>query len=55
MPDGTDEEVTGKVTWISTAVDERTRTLQVREELPNPDGRLRANTFGSGRVVLRAD
>jgi membrane fusion protein, heavy metal efflux system len=55
VPDGTDEEVTGKVTWISTAVDERTRTLQVRAELPNPDGRLRANTFGSGRVVLRTE
>ncbi len=55
LPDGTDEEVTGKVAWISTAVDERTRTLQVRAELPNADGRLRANTFGSGRVVLRRE
>src|SRR5262249_27662070 len=54
-PDGTDEEGTGKVSWISTAVDERTRTLQVRAELPNPDGRLRANTFGSGRIVLRTE
>jgi cobalt-zinc-cadmium efflux system membrane fusion protein len=22
-------------------------------DLPNPDGRLRANTFGTGRIVLR--
>ncbi len=47
------EEVKGTVNWISTAVDEKTRTVKVRAELANGDGRLRANTFGSGRVVLR--
>ena len=53
-PDG-GGEAAGKVNWISTAVDERTRTVQVRAELANPDGRLRANTFGSGTVVLREE
>jgi hypothetical protein len=43
----------GSVGWISTAADDQTRTVQVRVDLPNSDGRLRANTFGLGRVVLR--
>jgi cobalt-zinc-cadmium efflux system membrane fusion protein len=43
----------GKVTWISTALDETTRTLKVRAEIPNPDGRLRAGMFGTGQIVLR--
>jgi cobalt-zinc-cadmium efflux system membrane fusion protein len=55
VPDGMQEEVTGTVTWISTAVDEKTRTLRVRAELTNPDGKLQANTFGTGRVVLREE
>jgi cobalt-zinc-cadmium efflux system membrane fusion protein len=54
-PDGTNAEVGGTITWVGTAVDERTRTLQVRAVVPNPDGRLQANTFGAGRVVLRRE
>ena len=41
--------------WISTAADDRTRTVKVRVDLPNADGRLRANTFGTGRIVLREE
>jgi membrane fusion protein, heavy metal efflux system len=37
---------TGKITWVGTEVDEKTRTTKVRAELPNPDGTLRANQFG---------
>ncbi len=48
-------EITGAVRWISTAVDDETRTVRVRADLPNPDGRLRANTFGAGRIVLREE
>jgi membrane fusion protein, heavy metal efflux system len=48
-------EVSGMVRWISTAVDEKTRTVKVRADLANPQGRLRANTFGNGRVVLREE
>jgi cobalt-zinc-cadmium efflux system membrane fusion protein len=51
----TGDEVSGNVAWISTAVDEKTHTLQVRAELPNADGRLRANVFGAGRIVLRVE
>jgi cobalt-zinc-cadmium efflux system membrane fusion protein len=53
-PDG-GEETRGAVTWISTEADPRTRAVKVRALLDNPQGRLRANTFGAGRVVLREE
>jgi multidrug efflux pump subunit AcrA (membrane-fusion protein) len=43
------------VSWISTSVDEKTRTLKVRANLTNPKGRLRASTFGQGRIILREE
>jgi cobalt-zinc-cadmium efflux system membrane fusion protein len=46
-------EIEGALVWISTAADDQTRTVKVRVDLPNDAGRLRANTFGTGRVVLR--
>jgi cobalt-zinc-cadmium efflux system membrane fusion protein len=52
-PDGGAGEASGTVSWISTAADEKTRTVKARAVLPNDDGRLRANTFGQGRVILR--
>jgi cobalt-zinc-cadmium efflux system membrane fusion protein len=55
QPDGAREEVTGRITLVSTAVDPRTRTLEVRADLANPGGRLRANVFGAGRIVLRRE
>jgi cobalt-zinc-cadmium efflux system membrane fusion protein len=51
----TGQETKGAIAWISTAADDKTRTVKVRVELPNTDGRLRANTFGSGRIVLREE
>jgi len=54
-PDGGKEEITGTLKWTSTAVDEKTRTVKVRAELDNTDGRLRSHTFGAGRIVLRAE
>jgi cobalt-zinc-cadmium efflux system membrane fusion protein len=53
--DGSAGEAAGEVTWISTAVDEKTRTVEVRADLPNPQGRLRAGAFGTGRIVLREE
>jgi cobalt-zinc-cadmium efflux system membrane fusion protein len=44
---------TGKIMWLSTAVDEKTRTVRARAALANSDGRLRAKAFGSGRIILR--
>jgi cobalt-zinc-cadmium efflux system membrane fusion protein len=54
-PGGLDREVVGEVAWVSTEADERTRTVQVRANLANPDGQFRANTFGAGRIILREE
>jgi cobalt-zinc-cadmium efflux system membrane fusion protein len=45
----------GSVTWISTAVDEKTRTVTVRADLENRDGALRAHAYGTGQIVLREE
>jgi membrane fusion protein, heavy metal efflux system len=55
QPDGGGDEVTAKIDWVSTATDEKTRTVRVRAQLDNPDGRYRALTFGMGRIVLRQE
>lgn len=44
----------GKVTWIGAEVDERTRKVRVRVEIPNPDGRLKARMFGRARLITRS-
>lgn len=51
--DAPDEAVPGSVAWISTAVDEVTRTVKVRAEVENPAGTLRAHAFGQARIVVR--
>ena len=53
QPDGLAEEFTARISWISSAIDERTRTLKVRAEIANPDGRLKSSAYGSGKIVLR--
>jgi multidrug efflux pump subunit AcrA (membrane-fusion protein) len=63
-PDGIENDLHATITWISTEMNEQTRTLQVRAEVDNPvvstdmkSGQevrlLRANTFGTGTVMLR--
>lgn len=52
---GSREEVTGTLIWISTAADSQTRMVAARAELPNPQGRLRGETFGAGSVILREE
>jgi cobalt-zinc-cadmium efflux system membrane fusion protein len=54
-PDGSKEEADGSITWISTEADNKTRTIKARAILDNKDGRLRANIFGAGRVILREE
>jgi cobalt-zinc-cadmium efflux system membrane fusion protein len=49
------EETAGTISWISTEVNDRTRTVKVRAEFDNLDGRLKANTFGTGRIILREE
>jgi cobalt-zinc-cadmium efflux system membrane fusion protein len=59
-PDGSETDYTSRITWISTEVNEETRTLQVRAEVDNlvgaADGEtrhaLRAHTFGTGRIEI---
>lgn len=53
-PDG-GAETSGKITWVSTEADPKTRTIKLRAAVENPVGRLKANTFGAGRVVLREE
>lgn len=52
---GNEPDIEGAIAWISTEADDETRTVKVRVNLPNRDGRLRANTFGAGRIVLREE
>jgi cobalt-zinc-cadmium efflux system membrane fusion protein len=62
-PDGYEGDVAGVIDWISTAMDEKTRTLQVRAEVENPLSEesgekqptylLRAHTYGTGRILVR--
>src|SRR5262249_14959809 len=40
----------GRITWISTAADEKTRTVRARAEVDNRNGLFRANVFGTGRI-----
>ncbi len=52
LPDGVmGEPIVGAVSWISTEVSEKTRTVQVRAEVANPDGRLRARMFGRASIT----
>lgn len=64
IPDGLEKEFEASITWISTEMNEQTRTLQVRAEVDNPvvstdpkSGQevrlLRANTFGTGTVIVK--
>lgn len=53
-PDGSDgETAAGKITWVSTAVDETTRTVKWRANVENKAGLLRAHAFGRARIVVR--
>ncbi len=45
----------GKISWVSTTIDERTRTLEARVVLDNPTGELKDKTFGTGRILLREE
>src|SRR5207237_1006285 len=53
QPDGADIELEGRIDWIADTVDEKTRTLKLRAQVIDSSRRIKAFTFGSGRVVLR--
>ena len=45
----------GVITWVSSHVDRRTRTLKVRTEIENPDGLLRSGMYGRAVINIRRD
>jgi cobalt-zinc-cadmium efflux system membrane fusion protein len=45
----------GRIAWISSAVDDHTRMVKVRANLPNDRGLLRANMFGLARIIIHDD
>lgn len=49
------QEITGSVSWISPAVDRKTRTLQVRITIANSGGALRDKGYGTGKIFLRKE
>jgi cobalt-zinc-cadmium efflux system membrane fusion protein len=42
----------GRITWISTQINEKTRTVKGRIELENQEGLLRAHMFGKAAISL---
>lgn len=47
-----DREFTGQVTWIADAIDQKTRTLKIRLEVPNDMRRLKANMFATVNLIV---
>jgi len=45
-------EFKGKVIWIDSEVNGRTRIVPVRAQVENPNGLLRANMFGTGEIQI---
>ncbi|MEK7731157.1 MAG: efflux RND transporter periplasmic adaptor subunit, partial [Planctomycetota bacterium] len=48
-----DDAALGTIAWISTAVDEQTRTVKVRADVDNTEGRLLAGMFGQAAITIR--
>ena len=46
-----ERKFTGRLTWISAELDETTRMVRARAEVPNPDGRLKARMFAKARIL----
>jgi cobalt-zinc-cadmium efflux system membrane fusion protein len=47
------EAVAGRISWVGSQLDSRTRTLPARAVLDNPEGRLKANMFARAVVTVR--
>lgn len=45
----------GRITWVGSEVDERTRTTKVRAVLESTGGRLRANLFGQAKIQVEPE
>lgn len=55
QPDDGSRQLAGHVSWVSPAIDPRSRTLQVRVDLSEGQNGLKDETFGTGRIVLRTE
>lgn len=51
---GNGEPVTGRVSWLSSEMDQRTRTMRVRLEVENSGRRLLVHGFGTGQILVQA-
>ncbi len=54
LKSGGDRAYNGKITWVSTQLDETSRTVRVRAEIDTPEGRLRPGMFGTALVSSHA-
>jgi cobalt-zinc-cadmium efflux system membrane fusion protein len=50
---GSSKAVQAQLTRIGLEVDEKTRRVRAHAEVDNPEGRLRPNSFGTGRILIR--
>jgi len=50
-----DQRFTGRVEWISGALDPVSRTAKIRCSIANPDGKLRPEMFGTALISVNAD
>jgi cobalt-zinc-cadmium efflux system membrane fusion protein len=53
-PLGSDEVLQARVSYVAPMIDPATRRLQVRAELPNPDGHLKPETFARFTLLTGA-
>lgn len=52
FPDLPDMVITGKLVWVSRAIDEKTRRIRARALVENPPAALRKGLYGEARVQL---
>jgi len=45
----------GQVSWVSSMLDEKTRTIPVRVVLESPRGDLRPNTYATARIMTESE
>lgn len=50
--EGTPDQIIAKISFVSPTIDESTRTLKVRLELPNPGGLLKPGAFATAELDL---
>ena len=51
FPELPGETYTGRVTWVDTAVDPRSRMIRARAEVADGSGRIKAGLFGDARIL----